>query len=551
MNISLLALSGVQTVSLWLSVAVVAAVLICGVAVFCAKRTAFAAYVKYAVTGVVTYAAALGLIVLAVTYEDAIISAFGVDMSGHFSEKYPIMVVAPVCATVALCAATIVLAAVYERVGGYYKIAAYCFGTVAAIFTLVTVFTTCIYFGDAVEFYNDAAGETLYAADVAEHVILWLTLPLVAFAAAANTAQFFIDRARFVKSLKITLTTAVFYAAAMGITMLVLSIVKSYSASYAEENWLAREQLITYVFVPLIVLCAVAIIAAATVLLVYKFKPARAKLAARICGAAFVLVLIAAAVLIGLYYTGTIKGDGYYDDSEAGAKVNDLALYLLAAGLIVIAVVGALIIGRKDQKQFDTRSISYAAVCIALSFALSYIRPIHLPQGGSVTPASLLPLMIYSYMFGVKKGVFACFIYGILQAVQDPWIIHPAQFLLDYPVAFSFIGFAGMFAKVKRLEKVPQVKFALGAIIASAFRFISHVFSGVFAFSAYAIDAGMAAWPYSLAYNSFVFADIAIAIVVGVLVFSSRNFVKFISRFNTQKNAAAPAVKSGKEAEAK
>lgn len=103
-------------------------------------------------------------------------------------------------------------------------------------------------------------------------------------------------------------------------------------------------------------------------------------------------------------------------------------------------------------------------------------------QGGSVTAASLLPLMIYSYMFGVKKGIFAGFIYGVLQAIQDPWLIHPAQFLLDYPVAFACIGIAGLFAKTEKLAKLPQVQFGLGAIAASALRFLCHILSGVFAF---------------------------------------------------------------------
>ncbi|MGN1078413.1 MAG: energy-coupled thiamine transporter ThiT, partial [Candidatus Gallimonas sp.] len=184
--------------------------------------------------------------------------------------------------------------------------------------------------------------------------------------------------------------------------------------------------------------------------------------------------------------------------------------------------------------------ISYAAICIAMSFALSYLRIVKMPQGGSVTIASLLPLMIYSYMFGTKKGVFAGFVYGVLQAVQDPWIIHPAQFLLDYPVAFAAIGLAGMFAQVRKLDRLPQVQFALGALVASVVRFISHVLSGVFAFNAYAFDAGMNPWAYSLAYNSFVFIDIAIVIAVGILIFSSKTVVKEARKFRP-KAESAPA----------
>jgi thiamine transporter len=168
-----------------------------------------------------------------------------------------------------------------------------------------------------------------------------------------------------------------------------------------------------------------------------------------------------------------------------------------------------------------------------------------MPQGGSVTLASLLPLMIYAYMYGPRKGVLAGFIYGILQAIQDPWIIHPAQFLLDYPLAFACIGTAGLFARVKPLQKFPQIKFALGAIVAAVLRYASHVLSGTFAFST--TPGSGDAWIYSLAYNSFVFVDLAIVIVVGILVFSVPSFVKTVDR--VQANAIAKKSETSEKAE--
>ena len=164
-----------------------------------------------------------------------------------------------------------------------------------------------------------------------------------------------------------------------------------------------------------------------------------------------------------------------------------------------------------------------AGVCIAMSFALSYIQLWKMPQGGSITLVSLLPLMIFAYLYGPKKGVLAGCIYGVLQAMQDPYIIHPAQFALDYPVAFAVIGFAGVFAGMDAI-KLPQVRFFLGGVVAGILRFICHVLSGVFAFEAFA--EGTNAWAYSLAYNSFVFVDLALVLVAGVLVFSSKAFVK-------------------------
>ena len=167
-----------------------------------------------------------------------------------------------------------------------------------------------------------------------------------------------------------------------------------------------------------------------------------------------------------------------------------------------------------------------------MSFALSYIKLWDMPAGGSVTLVSLLPLMLYSYIFGAKKGVFVGFVYGVLQAVQDPWLIHPAQFLLDYPIAFSAVGLAGLTRKLPIPKKLPQVKFALGAILAGCMRFICHVLSGALAFEAYA--EGQNVWAYSLVYNSYVFIDAALVVAVGIFVLSSKAFLTAIMRLNKE-----------------
>lgn len=550
MNFSVLALSGTGNVALWLSVAVVIALIAAGTAVFFAKRQCFAAYVKYAVLGLVAYAAVLGLMLLCIYYEQAIAADydFTIGLSDHYSSSFYGYVIAPAAVLCAVCVAIIAMSCICGRTGKpVSKTAAILLGSAwfaALVLFAAGVALANIYFADAVRHYAAESGEYVYAADISEHVALWVTAPLAILIATYGTSVFFTARERFGIFLKRTLIGAVIYAAVLGIVMLALSFAKHYSVGYAEENWLARDELIKYVLVPLVVLCAAVLCAAAALVCVAKFKPKKFKLSAYICGAILVAILLVAAVMIGLYYSGNISGDGYYDGSDEGSDVNDVALYCLTVALIAVVVAGAFIFGRKDKKGFDTRTIAYAAVCIALSFALSYVRIWKMPQGGSVTFASLLPLMIFSYMFGIKKGVFAGFIYGILQAIQDPWIIHPAQFLLDYPVAFACIGLAGMFAKVKRLDRLPQLKFALGAVVASVFRFIAHVFSGVYAFSAYAIDAGMGAWAYSLMYNSFVFVDIAIVIVAGVMVFSSKNFVKFISRYNVPAEAGPAAAQA-------
>ena len=335
-------------------------------------------------------------------------------------------------------------------------------------------------------------------------VFIWLTLASVlAFVVCAFALK---DEKR-AKFFKCSLIFAICYAGALGATFLTFTFLE--------------DGIVAVLFAPILVL--IATIAGSALALALKRNRLVYALAGGATGAAFLAVLVCMAVY---YASGNAE-----DFNGATVTVGEnVALYLISIGLIAVLLFLAFFFGRREKKGFDSKTISYAAICIAMSFALSYLRIVKMPQGGSVTAASLLPLMIYAYMFGVKKGVFAGFIYGVLQALQDPYIIHPAQFLLDYPIAFSCVGLAGIFAHLKSLEKLPQIQFALGALTGSGFRLFCHLVSGVFAFSEYSTLDNV--WLYSLVYNSsFVFPDIAIVIAAGVLVFSSKSFVKQARKF--------------------
>lgn len=370
--------------------------------------------------------------------------------------------------------------------------------------------------------------DVAYAIDTVEPIMKWLSIALVALAVVIGIGVALVKRELLSKYAKRALIVLAVYAGAGCLLLLGLDIQKHYSESYAEENWLNLQALKLQVLLPIAILLVALLVCGVVLAVVSWKKPDGKKKVLLVCGVVCGVALVAAIVLIMNYYLTYIVDDGYYDSDTT--TVHNVALYLSAFILIVLAVALAFGFGKGEKKGFDTRSIAYAAVCIAMSFVLSYAKLWEMPQGGSITFASLLPLMLYSYLFGVKKGIFAGFVYGVLQAVQDPWIIHPAQFLLDYPVAFSFIGLAGIFRNAKFAEKLPQLAFGLGAVVAVCFRFISHVLSGVFAFEAYA--EGTNPWVYSIAYNSFAFIDLLIVLVAGVLVLSSKSLVKQIQRLN-------------------
>lgn len=372
-----------------------------------------------------------------------------------------------------------------------------------------------------------------YAFDSAESLVLWTTVAVLGTLLVTGVTVFFAAREIFARHVKYSVLGFVAYALVTGITMLVLQLVKRMDPAYLEDKWLNAD-VIGYVIVPLLVVFCAALVCGVALFVIYNkkkewFKPALISSAA-VVGAG----VVAAAVTIGVYYSRHISDDGYYSE-----YVDSLALYLSAGGLAVALVAAAFLLGFKDKAPFDSHAIALAGVCIAMSFALSYVKLVDLPFGGSVTLVSLFPVCLYAYIYGTRKGLLIGFIYGLMQAMQDPYIIHPAQFLLDYPIAFAFVALAGAFKGLNAL-KFHQVKFALGAAAVGVTRYISHVLSGVFAFGANAAAEGATNfWIYSATYNAFVFIDIALVIAAGVLVLSSKSFVKQLESYTAVKKPAA------------
>ncbi len=268
-------------------------------------------------------------------------------------------------------------------------------------------------------------------------------------------------------------------------------------------------------FQPILALVCVAIGGGCLMGIASFFNKFAVKVAAVITGAGLLGAFVAAMVLMTKYFN-TSQSEWYPSLSLTG---------LVVSMVIAILILGVAFFFGKKASFSDTRSIVYGAIAIAMAFALSYARFIHLPQGGSVTFASLLPLMIYCCMFGTRRGIAVCLIYGCLQALQDTYIIHPIQFLLDYPLAFGMIGVSGIFCERTPLRKNKFFGFIVGAVIAVVLRYACHVCSGVFAFADYAdLETYDTALAYSFGYNSFTLVDLAIDLAAGILLFASKSF---------------------------
>lgn len=181
--------------------------------------------------------------------------------------------------------------------------------------------------------------------------------------------------------------------------------------------------------------------------------------------------------------------------------------WVLAGALAALGVV--LLVIARGHIRWTARMLANAALCLALAFVLSYIKLFDLPQGGAVTAASLLPIVAFAYSYGFAPGLVVGVAYGLLQMIQDPWIVTPVQAILDYPLAFACIALAAV------ARKLPDSwGWLAGMALAAVGRFVCHTFTGVVFFAEYSEGTGMSPFVYSMSYNSFVFVDMAICAVV-------------------------------------
>ena len=168
-------------------------------------------------------------------------------------------------------------------------------------------------------------------------------------------------------------------------------------------------------------------------------------------------------------------------------KLKDLAgleLWMLLGALVVAVILAAAILRYRKAnahaaapaRPTNTRALVYGALSVSLSFILSYVKLLEMPMGGSITLCAMLPICLYAAVFGLRQGLLAGLALGILQLFQDLYVVHWAQLVLDYFIAFACYGLAGLFPK----------KLPLGLAVAALSRMLCSVLSGVIFFAEYA-----------------------------------------------------------------
>ena len=188
-----------------------------------------------------------------------------------------------------------------------------------------------------------------------------------------------------------------------------------------------------------------------------------------------------------------------------------------------------------------TRTMVESSILIAASIILSFIKIYEAPLGGSVTLFSMVPLMIISIRHGLGWGLGSAFIFSIFKLWMGagnfayvPTVVGIiVVILLDYIVAYTSIGLAGMFRKL-RIFKNEKTNLTVNTVCGVAFacivRFTSHFVNGAVVWyeitkngewNEYVQTVGM--WVYSFVYNitylgpETVMTIIAVPVIVTVL----------------------------------
>ena len=163
--------------------------------------------------------------------------------------------------------------------------------------------------------------------------------------------------------------------------------------------------------------------------------------------------------------------------------------------------------------QLKTRMLTEAGVAIAIAQVLSFITLFHMPQGGSIKAAALVPLMIYAYRWGGTRGILVGVVYGILHFILGfKSSVHYLSIILDYLVAYGVIGVCGYF-------KDSIFGLITGSIVGIALRWAVSVISGAVVFASYA-PQGQNPWIYSMVYNaSYMVPDGILNIVVLLFIY--------------------------------
>ena len=174
-----------------------------------------------------------------------------------------------------------------------------------------------------------------------------------------------------------------------------------------------------------------------------------------------------------------------------------------------------LLIMRTNKKTNDVSVLVKTSILLAVTFVLNQVTLFRMPHGGSITAFSMFALFLVSYLFGPRQGILAGLAYGLIDLVINPYVIHPVQLFMDYPLGFGAIGIGGLLSNTD----FGMIKgYCLGVLG----RYLVVVISGIIFWGMYAAE-GFNAVSWSFFYNMTYILPEAVATVAILTIPKIRN----------------------------
>ncbi len=215
-----------------------------------------------------------------------------------------------------------------------------------------------------------------------------------------------------------------------------------------------------------------------------------------------------------MFFNAVSNGEGTsYVPTALGSALMAVVFCALLGGALYLIAKAAVSYRKKSEGglpapgRLTPKKLAFCAVAVALGIVLSNVKLFHFPTGGSITLLSMLVVCLPGYWFGLGAGLTTGLSYGLLQLVTNPYVVHPAQLVIEYFLAFGSLGLSGIFFREKNgLQK------GYAASILGRWFFAS--LSGWIFFKEYAWE-GWNPLLYSFAYNAiYILSEAAISLLL-------------------------------------
>ncbi len=207
------------------------------------------------------------------------------------------------------------------------------------------------------------------------------------------------------------------------------------------------------------------------------------------------------------------------------------------------------------MSKFNVRVLAEIAIFAAIGFVLDILQggiwKGAFPNGGSIGIA-MVPVLIISYRRGFGPGLLCGLILSLVQMLGGIYVINSGslsgwkgtvgpfiQVMLDYVLAYTVVGFAGLFAPLYNKANSKGIKLCwiiVGSSVGALLKYMMHVMSGIFFWPGsdveifgHSVHVGSLA--YSYVYNGlFCIPNWIICTVIMVLI--ALYYPKFINAEN-------------------